>query len=453
MNLQEKILSKTKSQYIALALEQHAILKIESSSNGLLIVISYFLFLSIICFNEVFNLCSVMVLLTIICILCRIFFCRLYKKTNHHLYVNFISFFITLSTIFWAIAIHLILSSPLTSNTTLLTVFFTLGTMVTFAPSNLAYHRGILITFISILMIPIICYCYTHYIDNEANYVHWILIFIFLFIWHFYHHAASIRNQLIQSLSDNYDLEKSYAELETKSQLLEEETLKTFHVTRLSSLGEMAGSIAHEINNPLMVITGSINLLKKNQTLIADNDLKIKFEKIKKASSRIADIVKSMKMVASKHDNVEMESVDLNHIIEQVLVLYEDKFKIEGVELSLRSIPNLNVKANPVQISQILLNLISNAFDEVLKTNPKKIEIEVLENQYNVNVLVKNTGLPIPENIQQKMFEPFFTTKPLNKGTGLGLSISRSLAKENNGFLEYSPTQDMICFRLNLNKA
>lgn len=444
----------TKSEYIAKSLEEYAVFKIETSSNGLLIVVSYFLFLSIICFDSPFSLCTLMGILTIICIFLRKFFCYLYKKNNRpQFYIHLINIFITLTAIFWAMAIHLILFSPLTSTTTLMTVFFTVGTMVTFAPTNLAYNRGILIVFISILMIPVLYYCYYNYVQNELYYMNWILVFVLLFIWHFYLHAAAIRNQLIQSLNDNYELKKSYVELEKKSQLLEEETLKTFHVTRLSSLGEMAGSIAHEINNPLMVITGSINLLKKNKTLSEDNDLKRKFDKIKKASSRIADIVKSMKMVASKHDDVEMESVNLNQLIEQVLVLYEDKFKIEGVELRLHSIPHLNVKANPVQVSQILLNLISNAFDEVIKVSPRVIEIEVLDNQYNVNILVKNTGNPIPESVQQKMFEPFYTTKPLNKGTGLGLSISRSLAKENNGFLEYSPIEDMICFRLNLNKA
>lgn len=444
----------TKSEYIAKSLEEYAVFKIENSSNGLLIVVSYFLFLSIICFDSPFSFCTFTVILTLACIFFRKFFCYLYKKNNQlQLYIRLINFFTTLTAIFWAMAIYLILFSPLTSITTLMTVFFTVGTMVTFAPTNLAYNRGVLVTFISILMIPVICYCYYNYIKNELYYMNWILVFVLLFIWHFYLHAAAIRNQLIQSLNDNYELKKSYVELEKKSQLLEEETLKTFHVTRLSSLGEMAGSIAHEINNPLMVITGSINLLKKNKTLIEDDDLKCKFDKIKKASSRIADIVRSMKMVASKHDNVEMESVNLNQLIEQVLVLYEDKFKIEGVELRLHSMPHLNVKANPVQVSQILLNLISNAFDEVIKVTPKIIEIEVLENQYNVNILVKNTGNPIPESVQQKMFEPFYTTKPLNKGTGLGLSISRSLAKENNGFLEYSPIEDMICFRLNLNKA
>ncbi|MEA9356721.1 ATP-binding protein [Bacteriovorax sp. PP10] len=262
-----------------------------------------------------------------------------------------------------------------------------------------------------------------------------------------------IQEELHSRFAIEYDLKKSLEEIALSKKNLEEESIKTFHASRLSSLGEMAGGVAHEINNPLTIIQGMTKSILSHDELGLDEQTKTKLTKINAASERIAKIVKGMKIISSKNDQIEHEIVKVSKVLEISIDLYEEKFKNETIRFKLENANDPDIKCNPLQISQILINLVSNAIDALQKLDEEKyLTIKITEDPitHSVDIRVINSG-PILENaVSAKIFEPFFSTKSLGKGTGLGLSISSTLAHSNHGNLSYEVYEGQVCFKLHI---
>ncbi|WP_127714610.1 sensor histidine kinase [Halobacteriovorax sp. HLS] len=228
-------------------------------------------------------------------------------------------------------------------------------------------------------------------------------------------------------------LEKYKAELD-----LEVERVKSSQNAKMASLGEMAAGLAHEINNPLAIIMGYSNKLDKliERKMLNEENLLDLSSKIKKTTLRISSIIKGLKAFSRDSQDDPPERTSVIDIINDTLSFCQEKFKYNGVRLDVNhSNKNLDVLVRPVEISQVLLNLINNSFDEI--SDPKynepwvRIDTEVREDM--ITIVVSDCGKGITDEIAQKMFEPFFTTKDVNKGTGLGLSISRSIIEKHGG--------------------
>lgn len=262
-----------------------------------------------------------------------------------------------------------------------------------------------------------------------------------------------IQEELHSRFSTEYDLKKSLEEIALSKKTLEEESIKTFHASRLSSLGEMAGGVAHEINNPLTIIQGMIKSILVHDELGLDDQTKNKLTKINSASERIAKIVKGMKIISSKNDQIEHEIVKVSKVLEISIDLYEEKFKNETILFKLENANDPDIKCNPLQISQILINLVSNAIDALQKLDEEKyLTIKITEDPvtHSVDIRVINSGPVLESAVSAKIFEPFFSTKSLGKGTGLGLSISSTLAHSNHGNLSYEVYEGQVCFKLHI---
>jgi signal transduction histidine kinase len=207
---------------------------------------------------------------------------------------------------------------------------------------------------------------------------------------------------------------------------------------KMSALGEMAGGIAHEINNPLAVIYARSlhieKLLNRDEPKIEDA---IKFAKtIFSMSERIAAIIKGMKTFSRDADSDPLEICSLKKIIEDTLILCEQRIKLIGVSLEIDSkIGDFWIQGKAVQISQVLLNLLNNSTDAIEHSQNKWITITAKSTKDRVIISVTDSGPGIPKAIREKMMDPFFTTKPVGKGTGLGLSVSRSILSNHNGSL------------------
>jgi two-component system NtrC family sensor kinase len=160
-----------------------------------------------------------------------------------------------------------------------------------------------------------------------------------------------------------------------------------------------------------------------------------------------------MKIISSKNDQIEHERVKVSKIIELSLGLFEERFKNENIIFELENVTDPTIMCNSLQISQILINLISNALDALQKYEGEhKLAIKITEDflYHSVDIRVINSGLLLSPSIATKIFEPFFTTKSLGNGTGLGLSISQTLAHGNGGTLTYEDYLGHVCFKLNL---
>lgn len=226
-------------------------------------------------------------------------------------------------------------------------------------------------------------------------------------------------------------------ELATKK-MIELQRAQLHSASKMAALGEMAAGIAHEVNNPLAIIAGKANLLlqalEKNQPL--DNEkLKDALEKIVRNSFRASQIITSLKTLSRNADSDPMHTINIRSVINDALAICTEKFKHEGIDLFINIQSNSLFRGRTVQISQVLTNLLNNAYDAVKNLKTKWVEIKAVESGPFLFVSVTDSGTGIPEDVQNKLMQPFFTTKEVGKGTGLGLSISRKIAEDHHGDL------------------
>jgi PAS domain S-box-containing protein len=224
---------------------------------------------------------------------------------------------------------------------------------------------------------------------------------------------------------------------------------------RLSALGMMAGGIAHEINNPIGIIhalaSDLIDVVKDEGTappgMVTRNS-----SRIRETSDRIARIIKSLRQISREGSSDKFQSVPINRILEETLEICRARFKANGVKLLLPArIPELSVRCREVQIAQVLLNLLQNAFDAVVEEKRERwVRLNVASRDESLVISVTDSGPGIPPELRMRIMEPFFTTKPVGKGTGLGLSLSKNIAEEHGGKLEYAEENGRTCFSLAL---
>ncbi|MGB7849068.1 MAG: PAS domain S-box protein [Candidatus Acidiferrum sp.] len=235
---------------------------------------------------------------------------------------------------------------------------------------------------------------------------------------------------------------------------LEESRMQIVSSARLSSLGMMAGGIAHEINNPLGIIhayaSDLLEMAREEKASAAD--VERTSARIVTTAERIGSIIKSLRHIAREGDTDPIQPASLQGLMEHILELSRERFRMHSVRLSCSPIDtNLQVPCREVQIAQVILNLLQNAFDAVVETTGDKwVEIQVRAGADSVVVSVIDSGPGVPVNIRDRIMEPFFTTKPVGKGMGLGLSLARSIARQHGGDLTLSEHLGHTCFSLAL---
>ncbi len=215
----------------------------------------------------------------------------------------------------------------------------------------------------------------------------------------------------------------------------ETETLRQqlLQAQRLSSVGELASSIAHEFNNILTTIINSAKLGMRNPDL---NDKQMAFERVIKAGQRAAVIAGGMLGFARKSGS-HRQNCDIARLVEEVNILTEKDLMKHRIHVETKFLSRPRAWVVPGQIEQILVNLVLNARQAM--PNGGRLKIEVRENAAGdtVEVKVADTGLGIPPEQMRQIFEPFFTTKQPDEygrgGTGLGLSVCRQIIEQHQG--------------------
>ena len=225
------------------------------------------------------------------------------------------------------------------------------------------------------------------------------------------------------------------------------------HSAKFASLGEMAGSIAHEINNPLSVIQGYSQKIVKssNDNKLNHEELVKNSEKILQNVDRIVRIIKSLKLVSRSGENDEMKVIKTGEILIELENLYNYNLRNKDIQIELQHFDkNLEINVNYVQILQVFINIINNAIDAITPLENRWIRIETKVNNQNIEFHITDCGKKIPDHIAAKILEPFFTTKSIGKGTGLGLSIANKIVKNHNGSLYLNKDSENTCFVISL---
>ena len=236
--------------------------------------------------------------------------------------------------------------------------------------------------------------------------------------------------------------EKPYAVLGFARDItnLKEVEEQLIQASKLASLGMLAGGIAHEINNPLAIIHGKANQLSRSLNLGAPEfSYTHALETVNKILSmvdRISKIIKGLKTFSRNGEDDHFELVSIQGVIEDSLALCADRMRRNGILVELALIPQVKVMGSAAQLSQVLINLLSNSNDAIESLPEKWIKINcALIGESQIEMSVSDSGQGIPVDIVKKMMLPFYTTKEVGKGTGLGLSISKTIIEKHGGKL------------------
>ena len=238
-------------------------------------------------------------------------------------------------------------------------------------------------------------------------------------------------------------------------ELLEVQRAKMIASSRMSALGEMAGGIAHEINTPLTVIYGRTSqLLALTQAGKWDRALFQKnLDLIESTAARINEIIRGLRVFARDGAHDPILETEVKSIIDDTLILCQEKVKYLAVDLRVHSIDGLLLPCRATQISQVVLNLLNNACDAVENMPTKWIKIDVAELPEFIEISVTDSGPGIAVEHHHKLFQPFFSTKEVGKGTGLGLSVSHGIVNAHGGSLRLDNASPHTRFVIRLPKA
>jgi C4-dicarboxylate-specific signal transduction histidine kinase len=231
------------------------------------------------------------------------------------------------------------------------------------------------------------------------------------------------------------DLRETTQEMERREHELRDKQEQLVQAGKLATLGELTTGVAHELNNPLNNIGLYVGNVIDRIRLGADDaeplvsDLEKAMEQVRKATEIISHL-----RTFGRAARVSIEQVDVDDVIERSLLLVHEQLRLRGIEVELELCPDeLLVVANPIQLEQVFINLLTNARDALVDSKRKTIRIASSRDGEKIRIAFSDTGPGIPLELQQRIFDPFFTTKEVGTGTGLGLSITYSILKEYGG--------------------
>ena len=206
------------------------------------------------------------------------------------------------------------------------------------------------------------------------------------------------------------------------------------HAEKLASLGQLAGGIAHEINNPLGVILCYADLLKSQLTDFPQGYKDV--ATIEKHALNCQRIVADL-LDFARGQETERQSTDLNLTIEEVVRMVEHQFRRQHCDLELDLSPGLpRVKIDANKMKQVYLNLLMNSRQAITGRGVIRIQTRHLQDAGKVQITFRDNGAGIPPEIIERIFDPFFSTKKTGEGTGLGLSVSYGIVKDHGGDIQ-----------------
>jgi PAS domain S-box-containing protein len=222
---------------------------------------------------------------------------------------------------------------------------------------------------------------------------------------------------------------------------------KQIHADRMANLGEMASGIAHEINQPLNIISMVMDklLFESDKSETVDIEfLKIKSDKIFDNITRIRNIIDHVRAFSRSDDNYLLTAFDINSSIENAISMILEQYKHLDINLNTQLNQQIPlIVGNTYKFEQVIVNLLTNAKDAVLERRRKqddycelKVEISTWQENHSLIVEITDNGTGIDKDDIQNIMLPFYTTKDEGKGTGLGLSICYQIIKEMNGIIE-----------------
>lgn len=245
-----------------------------------------------------------------------------------------------------------------------------------------------------------------------------------------YNNIETSSRYSVLALTNITALRESEREIIEKNNQLQENS-------NLVNLGEMAAGIAHEINNPLGIIRGSVELIRADKTH-SPEILNKHLKSIDRMIDRMVSIIRSMRNLSRRSSGEKLEAINIRQLLQDIhnLSLINLKnLEVDG-RFAVDDLPmDSMVTGQSVQLSQVFLNLINNSAQAVSGKYDAWVELKAFVENDRYVFWITDSGKGIPKEHQSKIFMPFFTTKEVGKGTGIGLSLSRSIIEVHKGTL------------------
>jgi PAS domain S-box-containing protein len=240
--------------------------------------------------------------------------------------------------------------------------------------------------------------------------------------------------------------------LKTEKQIAEQQEL-LIQSSKMTALGQMASGISHEINNPLTIIYGSACKLAAmaQKGDLTPEAVEATAKKIEKTTRRIEKIIDGLRAFSRDSAHDSFEKVSLKQIVEDTLSFCHERLKLHCIDLIVAPMDESHIlECRPVQVSEVLLNLLNNAHDAAMEMKEKWIKISTTELGDYLELSVEDSGIGIEKGLEGRIFDPFFTTKKIGLGTGLGLSIAKGLVEAHGGniFLDAKSPATRFVIRL-----
>ena len=219
---------------------------------------------------------------------------------------------------------------------------------------------------------------------------------------------------------------------------LDEQSSELMDVANIQLLAELSGGLAHEINNPLFIISGLSKKitreLEKGETVSkqALSDLEV----INRTVFRISKITKSLFEIAQRKDVSTFETVNLKKLLESTLSLFDESVKQKGIKQKINLADfDFDLECIQSQLLQVFVNLINNSIEASEKMEQPWIGMSVEKRKNDFDIVFSDSGSGISDEVKSKVLLPFYTTKKADKGVGLGLSISARIVNSHSGSL------------------
>ncbi|RYZ98212.1 MAG: PAS domain S-box protein, partial [Proteobacteria bacterium] len=246
------------------------------------------------------------------------------------------------------------------------------------------------------------------------------------------------------------------SELREAQMQLEDQQRRMGAASKMAALGVLAAGIAHEINNPLAIISATCSYLEEAsaQGTLGRPELENGLAVVDKTVNRIAKIVRGLKAFTRNQSKEQMRETPLAKILDESFELCAERMRACDIQFIRPELPEAEMLfCRESEISQVLINLLNNSVDAIASLDEKWIKVGLaVEEGFSV-LTITDSGPGIPEAVRAKIFEPFFTTKDVGKGTGLGLSISLGLIASHGGTFSYNSASPHTEFVLALPRA
>ena len=249
-----------------------------------------------------------------------------------------------------------------------------------------------------------------------------------------------IFHDISERIKKEKELQDSHKKLEKKVEKTMEELIvsqkKLSDSKRLSDIGTLAATVAHELRNPLGVIGTAIYNIKRKSK---DDKLGKHIENIEKKITESEQIINNL-LNYSRIKSPRLKKVDISALFDECLETIKDRYSDYNVDLKSDyfSLKNIKIKIDPLQIREVLLNILNNAY-QALPDKYGNVKLSASIKDKLLLITIKDNGQGIADKDSDKIFNPFFTRK--SKGTGLGLAICKELVNLHNGTIKIRSTK------------